>query len=120
MADTAVQAAIDGEMRLLEPHVRASADLLEALLDPEFSEIGASGTLWSRAAIISALTGNQGRAQSGYEVTGMSGTLLAQGVVHLTFTTSAGGRRAHRSSLWRQSGDRWQIYFHQATPVPES
>jgi hypothetical protein len=120
MADTAVQAAIEGELRLLEPDVRASADLLEELLDPEFAEIGASGRLWSRAAIISALTRDQRRAQSGYEVTGMSGVLLAPGIVHLTFTTSAGGRRAHRSSLWRRRGDRWQIYFHQATPVPEA
>jgi hypothetical protein len=75
MADDAgnvsIKAAIDGEPRLLEPHVRASADLLEALLDP-------------------------------------------------AFTTSAGGRRAHRSSLWRRNDDRWQRSFHQATTVPEA
>ncbi|HEY3615024.1 MAG TPA: nuclear transport factor 2 family protein [Gaiellales bacterium] len=103
MADERVQTAIDGELQLLEAHVRASSELLEAVLDPEFSEIGASGTRWSRAAIIAALTG----------------VLLAPWLVHLTFTTSAGGRRVHRSSLWRRSGDRWQIYFHQATPAPE-
>jgi hypothetical protein len=68
MADGAgndsITAAIDGELRLLEPDVRASADLLEALLDPAF------------------------------------------------------GRRAHRSSLWRRNGDRWQLSFHEATPAP--
>jgi hypothetical protein len=118
MADGPVQAAIDGEMRLLEASVRASAGLLEELLHPEFAEIGASGTLWGRAGIISALTSDQERAASRCEVTGMSGVLLAPGIVHLTFTTNAGGRRAHRSSLWRLTGDSWQMYFHQATPVP--
>jgi hypothetical protein len=119
VADGSVQAAIDGEMRLLEPGVRASAGLLEELLHPGFAEIGASGTLWSRAATIEALTRDPGRAQSRCEVTGMSGVLLAPGIVHLTFTTNAGGRRAHRSSLWRLTGGSWQMYFHQATPVPQ-
>jgi hypothetical protein len=117
--DGSVQAAIDGEMRLLDPHVRSDAARLEALLHPGFAEIGASGTLWSRAAIISALTSDPPRAQSRWEVTGMTGTLLAPGIVQLTFTTDAGGRRAHRSSLWLLNGDSWQIFFHQATPVPE-
>ncbi|RBL85769.1 DUF4440 domain-containing protein, partial [Streptomyces cavourensis] len=34
----AVAAAIEGELRLLDPVVRASADLLAALLHPEFRE----------------------------------------------------------------------------------
>jgi hypothetical protein len=48
--DESVQAAIAGELRLLEPRVRASAELLEALLDPGFTEIGASGKRWSRGS----------------------------------------------------------------------
>jgi hypothetical protein len=111
-----VRAAIAGELRLLDPGVRGSAHELDALLDPEFAEIGASGRIWDRAAIIEALTQSAASAPP-IDVTGMAGVLLAPGIVHLTFATDAGGRRAHRSSLWRLGADGWRIYFHQATPV---
>ncbi|MGW7276489.1 hypothetical protein ACWGH5_39085 [Streptomyces sp. NPDC054864] len=39
-----VRAAIDGEMRLLDPEVRASPDRVLEMLDPGWTEIGASGT----------------------------------------------------------------------------
>lgn len=52
----AVAAAIEGELRLLDPVVRASAELLASLLHPEFREIGTSGRLWTREAIIASLT----------------------------------------------------------------
>jgi hypothetical protein len=41
--EQALQAAIDGELRLLEPEVRASPAQVSKLLDPDLSEIGASG-----------------------------------------------------------------------------
>ncbi len=117
-ATESVRAAIAGEVHLLEPDVRASAERLEALLDPEFAEIGASGRLWDRASLIEALTRAAG-STAPIEVSDMSGVLLAPGIVHLTFTTDAGGRRAHRSSLWRLHDDGWRIWFHQATPAPD-
>ncbi|HEU4539675.1 MAG TPA: nuclear transport factor 2 family protein [Jiangellaceae bacterium] len=47
-ADESVATAIALERRLLQPTVRASPAALDALLDPEFQEIGASGRLWTR------------------------------------------------------------------------
>ena len=40
---TDIQAAIACELRLLDPAVRRAADQVEAMLDPEFVEFGASG-----------------------------------------------------------------------------
>jgi hypothetical protein len=111
-----VRAAIDGELRLLDPAVRGSAQQLDALLDPAFAEVGASGRIWDRASIIDALTQFAASAPA-IDVSGIAGVLLAPGVVHLTFTTDAGGQRVHRSSLWRLGADGWRIYFHQATPT---
>jgi hypothetical protein len=116
VANPSVQAAIRGELRLLEPGVRASAASLEQLLDPEFAEIGASGRRWDRASMIEAMVRSAGAAQP-IDVTGMSATLLAPGIVHVTYTSEAGGRRAHRSSLWRLSSEGWRVYFHQGTPA---
>jgi len=39
-------------------------------------------------------------------VTNMRGRLLADGLVMLKYTsTGSGGRRAHRTSLWRRTAD---------------
>ena len=45
-SERAVQAAIEAELRLLDPAVRASPSLVLQLLDPDFTEIGASGRRW--------------------------------------------------------------------------
>lgn len=53
----AVEAAIMGELRLLDAEVRRSPERLGALLHPDFYEFGSSGRLWDRAAVLAELTG---------------------------------------------------------------
>ncbi|MFJ8535922.1 DUF4440 domain-containing protein [Streptomyces sp. NPDC093591] len=118
--DSAVSAAIEGELRLLDPEVRRSPELLGALLHPEFHEFGSSGRRWDWQSTVSRLplvTDPEDR----YVVTSeFRGVRLAPDLVHLTFDTVNNGRHAHRSSLWRRTGDGWQMYFHQGTPfTPE-
>lgn len=121
-----VAAALAGELRLLEPEVRQSAALAGELLDPKFVEVGSSGQRWERAEILAALpTFSSSRANTNgapevpYEVREMRGVSLAPGLVQLTFQTVHAGRLAHRTSLWRDNpGHGWQMYYHQATPVP--
>ncbi|MBM7169766.1 nuclear transport factor 2 family protein [Streptomyces sp. G44] len=112
----AVEAAIEGELRLLDPEVRASPVLLGALLHPEFTEFGASGTRWDRDAIVRALTAAPAPASRPTTTAHMRGVQLADDLVHLTFDTDDNGRRAHRSSLWRRTDDGWRLWFHQGTP----
>ncbi|MFE1475370.1 DUF4440 domain-containing protein [Streptomyces cyaneofuscatus] len=112
----AVAAAIEGELRLLDPVVRASADLLAALLHPEFREIGTSGRLWDRESIIEALTADDAPRPGPLTASRMRGTQLGPDLVHLTFDTESKGLRSHRSSLWRLTEAGWRLYFHQATP----
>ncbi|MFF3887246.1 DUF4440 domain-containing protein [Streptomyces sp. NPDC001914] len=111
----AVEAAIEGELRLLDPAVRRSADLVAALLHPDFYEFGASGRIWDRASIVALLAA--GTQDGGRTTTSrVKGVQLASDLVHLTFDTDDNGRRAHRSSLWRLFGNDWLLYFHQGTP----
>ncbi|WP_432150738.1 DUF4440 domain-containing protein [Streptomyces sp. bgisy029] len=112
----AVAAAIEGELRLLDPVVRASADLLVSLLHPEFREIGTSGRLWNRETIIAALTAADAPRPGPLTASRMRGVELCSDLVHLTFDTESKGLRSHRSSLWRLTGAGWRLYFHQATP----
>ena len=117
-ADVEAVAAL--EVVLLTPEVRRSRARLEELLDPEFIEIGASGRLWSRPAVIDMLAGGEDRDGSRAEwaplpTAEMAGRPVAPGLVLLTYVCDPGGRAARRSSLWRRSGSSWRMLFHQGT-----
>ncbi|MDT3726363.1 DUF4440 domain-containing protein [Streptomyces sp. DSM 41972] len=118
----AVRAAIEGELRLLDPAVRASRSATLRLLDPEFTEVGASGRRYTYEVMVAELGGHPGSADGGsvYEPSDMTGVLLAPGLVHVTYETRFEGRRARRSSLWRRRDEvtGWRMYYHQGTPVP--
>ncbi|MEU9186793.1 DUF4440 domain-containing protein [Streptomyces sp. NPDC048484] len=117
--NAAVEAAIEGELRLLDPEIRRSPALVGALLHPGFHEFGASGRHWDRAAIIEMLTETTETTEpdaAPVAASRMRGVRLAPDVVHLTFDTESNGRHAHRSSLWRRTEDGWRLYFHQGTP----
>ncbi|MEW2078269.1 DUF4440 domain-containing protein [Streptomyces sp. NPDC012403] len=117
-----VSAAIEGELRLLDPAVRSSRAEVVRLLDPEFTEVGASGRRYTYEEMLTELHEHPGGSAGGpvYEPSEITGVLLAPGVVHLTYETRFDGRRARRSSLWRRRDEEsgWRLYHHQGTPVP--
>ncbi len=113
----AVEAAVKGELRLLDPEVRRSPELAGALLHPDFHEFGASGRHWDRAAIIDMLA--TAKESAPVSASRMRGVQLSADVVHRTFDTDGNGRHVHRSSLWRRAGEEWLLYFHQGTPFTE-
>ncbi|MFE6222890.1 MULTISPECIES: DUF4440 domain-containing protein [unclassified Streptomyces] len=117
-----VTEAIRRERLLHDPAVRMSPAQGEELLDPAFTEVGASGRLWTRADMLAALAGLHG-GEDGPPIvaTAFAGTVLAPGLVHLTYETAIDGRRARRSSVWRRDATgSLRLFYHQATPVPEA
>ncbi|GAB3106241.1 nuclear transport factor 2 family protein [Streptomyces calidiresistens] len=115
--EEAVRAAVDGELSLLDPGVRASPGRVLELLDPEFTEIGASGRPWNVETILTVTGDGSVTPDSPVEVDGMRGAVPAPGLVHLTYLTSHRGRRVRRSSLWRLTDTGWRLWFHQGTPT---
>ncbi|MFE1960840.1 nuclear transport factor 2 family protein [Streptomyces sp. MnatMP-M17] len=113
---SAISSAIEAELRLLDPAVRASAHLLAELLHPDFREFGVSGREWDRGSIVAALTVKGAPGPRPITTSKMRGVQLAPGVVLLTFDTEFNGLRAHRSSVWRLTESGWLLYFHQGTP----
>jgi hypothetical protein len=118
--DEGVRAAIDGEMALLGSAVRSSRAQAERLLDEEFVEFGSSGRVWDRESVLAAMAGALPGEDEPIEPVGVRGVRLAENWVHVTYTTDRRGSRSRRSSLWRRSGGRWRLYFHQGTPVLDS
>ncbi|MFB7190722.1 DUF4440 domain-containing protein [Streptomyces sp. NPDC056230] len=111
-----VAAAVEGELRLLDPLVRASAELLTQVLHPEYREIDSAGRVWDRDALIASLTAEDAPRPGPLTASRMRGLQLDAELVHLTYDTETKGHLAHRSSLWRLTDAGWVLYFHQATP----
>ncbi len=113
--DDGLQAAIDGELRLLQRQTRQSAPEIDVLLDPEFLEFGASGRRLSRDEIISALLTEEGDSIAARDVKAVR---VAGGVVLVTYVTDQGDRRCNRSSIWRLTPAGWRCFFHQGSLIP--
>lgn len=102
------------ELSLLQPRVRRSGRVA-GLLAEDFVEFGSSGRVFNKAQIIASL-----QAAPSVEVTTalLRVQLLAPQLALVTY-------RAHRhsqppvhtlrSSIWRQTGKKWQMVFHQGT-----
>lgn len=101
------------ELELLSPAVRSSAERIQSLLHSDFMEYGASGRVWSRDAMVEALTADP-------QVIGIPTEIdtarLAHDVILVTYRI-AGPRPTLRSSVWIRSGDSWQLRFHQGSVI---
>lgn len=111
-----VAAAVEGELRLMDPMVRASTELLVQVLHPDFHEVDTTGRHWDREMVITSLISDEAPRPGQLTASRMRGVQLADELVHVTFDTEAKGKRAHRSSLWRLTEAGWLLYYHQATP----
>jgi hypothetical protein len=110
---------LDLEQDLLRPEVRRSRAALEALLAPDFTEIGRSGRVYDREAIVEALAGE---APIDIRIEEFHVRLLAPGLALATYrsvvTAPAGPSIARRASVWRRGDDgSWRCTFHQGTPA---
>ncbi|MFT3797337.1 DUF4440 domain-containing protein [Microbacterium sp.] len=98
-------------------HERRHPDRLEALLHPEFVEIGRSGWRWTRAEIIASLLSEPPRARPTTDEWQFA--TIAPGLVLVTYRIAALAGTSRHSSLWDVSGAHPVIRFHQGTAVSE-
>ena len=115
------------EVRLQLPSVRTSRQQLDQLLADEFQEFASTGATYNKRQIISLLVDDPESAQPRYAmVQNLKINWLAEGVVLLTYRSSkttlrsARAVRANRSSIWKKIDGRWQLVFHQGTPLGRS
>jgi hypothetical protein len=107
------------EQQLLEPSTRRDATALTSLLADDFREFGSSGRIYTRQQIIDALA-----TESPHTVT-LNDSLcqqLAEDIALLTYRSTRtialkAATHTLRSSLWVYRDNRWQMIFHQGTPV---
>ena len=109
---------LEGALHLRE--VRASAEQLMELLDDDFHELGVSGTVWTRAAIVDALRDEafSKRTMSDFRVLRMaSDVALVTYRAHREAIAERPAADSLRSSLWKRRQGRWRMVFHQGTAL---
>ncbi len=107
----------------LTPGVRSSRAALESLLHESFTEIGASGRLYTRDDIIPLLLAEQThppRTISDFHTRPITNTVA---LTTYTLTRTDGGadgtqHHSRRSSLWLLENNTWRLTFHQGTNLP--
>lgn len=109
------------EQRLLEPAVRASRDALASLLADNFAEFGSSGCVYDKEGVIRALQENPSMPAylSDFKTTNLApDTVLATYRITRQASPHEPQSQSLRSSIWQRFDGRWQLVFHQATPLP--
>ena len=108
------------EQRLAQVDRRLSAEDAGSLIAEDFVEFGASGKVWSKAEIIAAMSqwAPIERIVEDFRVRVLSASicLVTYKVIGVTKDRQA-SPFSLRSSIWRYTGERWQIVFHQGTNV---
>ncbi|MDP9987694.1 ribonuclease HI [Arthrobacter oryzae] len=101
------------ERELLGPLVRGDIGRTAVLLHPDFMEIGSSGRVWTRDAMMMALEEDPGE-RTDIEILGAD--RIGTSAVLLTYRSFARSGTTLRSSLWVLDSGRWRLRFHQGTP----
>jgi ribonuclease HI len=101
------------ERELLRPDVRSDIGRTGVLLHPEFTEIGTSGRLWTRDAMMMSLEESPG---SHMELELISVDRIGAQAILLVYRSHSREGAALRSSLWVLDGEQWRLRFHQGTP----
>ena len=107
------------ETSLLRQEVRTSVESLNILIADDFIEYGSSGLIYDKKNILERLP--QGVSPT-YNLYDFQCINLSENIVQTRFKTERTNldntmATSLRTSLWRKSGNNWQIFFHQGTPI---
>lgn len=118
MKDEIVSQIIKQEVQLLDKV--DSLDVLAELIDNEFIEIGSSAVIYDKTEVIRWLASDDQSERIG---TSFKAHPLAENIILLTYMSSikdtplAESKQAMRSSIWRLTGGKWRMVFHQGTRI---
>lgn len=108
---------IELEKRLLDSSIRKEVSELDKLLSDDFVEYGASGRVYDKKTVIELLAEENSAV---IEAVDFAPIQLSTDVVLLLFKAimkngDGSEETSLRSSIWKKSGKRWQLVFHQGT-----
>lgn len=90
----------------------------EAMTEPDFWEIGASGHRYSREYVLDVLEERHRQPfEDDWETSDFHCQEIAADNYLLTYTLKQGARVTRRATLWRHTAQGWKIVYHQGTMV---
>lgn len=107
------------EEQLLQPDFRRNREAVSEILTDDFREFGSAGRVWNKQQILDLLESETFFHAS---VRDFAAKKLSPETFLVTYTagvTTAGIENfaSLRSSLWVNRDGRWQMLFHQGTPM---
>ena len=98
-----------------------SREAIEAMVAPDFWEIGASGRRYSRQYVLETLEAREDDPvdDDDWETSDFHCRELARDLYLLTYTLLQGERRTRRATIWQRVPSGWKVLFHQGTVVQE-
>lgn len=118
------------EEKLLHSDVRSNPELLDELLSDDFEEIGATGTINSRADVVDWLVNKESDTRwllTDFSIRQLSDDLVLAKYIAQKLNTK--NKASRRSSLWKRislknratnkTSARWIMIFHQGSNISE-
>lgn len=107
------------EDQLLQPEFRRNRKAVSEILTDDFREFGSAGRIWNKQQILDLL---ESETLFHANVRDFAAKQLSAETSLVTYTasvTTAGVENfaSLRSSLWVKRDGRWQMLFHQGTPM---
>lgn len=109
------------EESLLNPETRKNKMLLSSLLSDDFVEFSSSGKVYTKDKMIEALLNEK---DVYYSLNHFKIKELAQGFVLATYIANlktiqpnSNTRASLRSSIWKETNEKWSMTFHQGTNI---
>jgi hypothetical protein len=104
------------------PEFAGSRAAIEAMVAPDFWEIGASGRRYSREYVLETLEARQDDPveDDDWQTREFHCRELAPDLYLLTYTLLQGERHTRRATIWRRTAAGWVVVFHQGTVVQDS
>lgn len=101
------------------PEFETSREAFSTMMEDGFTEIGASGQIYSREDVLDVLEArHQEPVDEAWQTSALPCHALSSDLYLLTYTLAQGSRISRRTALWRHGGgDTWKIVFHQGTVV---
>jgi hypothetical protein len=91
----------------------------EAMTAEDFWEVGASGTVYDREVVWTALEQRYAAGEPDeWRTSDFRLRQLGVRVYLVTYLLQQGSRVTRRSTIWEDAGGSWRIVYHQGTPVP--
>jgi hypothetical protein len=92
----------------------------DAMCDPDFWEVGASGRRYSREYVLDTLEERHKHPHDDHwETSDFHVSEIATDLYLLTYTLKQDQRITRRCTLWRHTSNGWKIVYHQGTVVSD-